>query len=51
MGVAACTMADIDKPLLAFLNGLAKRIYFNESDITDEVLRNEVLNGMPEEGA
>eukprot|EP00731_Ephydatia_muelleri_P021991 Em0014g582a len=42
-------MADIDKPLLAFLNGLAKRIYFNESDITDEVLRNEVLNGMPEE--
>ncbi|KAL5474430.1 hypothetical protein EMCRGX_G026375 [Ephydatia muelleri] len=49
VGVAACTMADIDKPLLAFLNGLAKRIYFSESDITDEVLRNEVLNGMPEE--
>ena len=43
-------MADIDKTLLAFLNGLSKRVYFSESDITDEFLRNEVLNGISEEG-
>ena len=41
----------IDKSLLAFLNGLAKRIYFDETDITDEFLREEVLGGMPAEGA
>ena len=43
--------AGIDKSLLAFLNGLSKRIYFQETDITDEFLREEVLGGMAEEGA
>ncbi len=41
----------VDKSLLAFLNGLAKRIFFNEADITDQFLRSDVLGGMPEEGA
>jgi len=41
----------IDKPLLAFLNGLSKRLYFSELDITDEFLRNEVLGGISNEGA
>ncbi len=41
----------VDKSLLAFLNGLAKRVYFSEADITDEFLREEVLGGIPQEGA
>ena len=41
----------IDKPLLAFLNGISKRVYFAESDITDDFLREEVLGGMAEDGA
>ena len=41
----------IDKPLLAFLNGLSKRLYFSELDITDEFLMNEVLGGIASEGA
>ena len=40
----------IDKPLLAFMNGLSKRVYFGAADITDEFLREEVLGGMSEEG-
>lgn len=40
----------IDKPLLAFFNGLSKRLYFNEQDITDEFLRSEVLGGISDEG-
>ena len=40
----------IDKPLLAFLNGISKRVYFSERDITDDFLREEVLGGMAEDG-
>lgn len=40
----------IDKPLLAFFNGLSKRLYFSEQDITDEFLRSEVLGGISDEG-
>ena len=40
----------IDKPLLAFLNGICKRQYFGDDDITDEFLREDVLDGMAEEG-
>ena len=43
--------ASVDKSVLAFLNGLSKRIYFQESDITDDFLRNEVLGGVTEEGS
>ena len=43
-------MAEIDKSLLAFLNGLSKRLIFDESEITDEFLRNEVLGGISENG-
>lgn len=42
--------AVVDKPLLAFLNGISKRQYFGETEITDEFLREEVLGGMAEEG-
>jgi hypothetical protein len=41
--------AAIDKALLAFLNGLSKRLYFEQKDLTDDFLRNEVL-GIEEEG-
>lgn len=42
----------VDKSLLAFLNGISKRIYFGESDITDDFLKSEVLGplGLSEEG-
>lgn len=43
-------MAEVDKSLLAFLNGLSKRIIFRESGNTDEFLRNEVLGGISDEG-
>ena len=43
-------MAEVDKSLLAFLNGLSKRIVFAESGITDEFLKNEVLGGISDEG-
>ncbi len=39
-------MADsgLDKSLLAFLNGISKRIYLGEGDsITDDFLRDEIL--------
>ena len=39
----------IDKSLLAFLNGLSKRLYFGDTDMTDEFLGNEVLQ-VPTEG-
>lgn len=39
----------VDKSLLAFLNGLSKRLYFGQKDLTDDFLRNEVL-GIEEEG-
>lgn len=43
-------MAEVDKSLLAFLNGLSKRIIFAESGISDEFLKNEVLGGISDEG-
>lgn len=45
-------MADsVDKPLLGFLNGIARRTYFGETQFTDEFLREDVLGGMAEEGS
>ena len=41
----------VDKALFALLNGLAKRIYFKETEFSDEFLRNDVLGGISEEGA
>ena len=43
-------MAEVDKSLLAFLNGLSKRIIFTESGITDEFLKDEVLGGISDQG-
>ena len=40
----------IDKPLLALLNGIARRVYFKDDSISDEFLRTEVLGGIPEAG-
>ena len=34
----------VDKSLLAFLNGISKRLYFGEQSISDEFLRDEVLH-------
>ncbi len=42
--------ATVDKALFAFLNGLAKRVYFKETEFSDEFLRNDVLGGINEEG-
>ncbi len=42
--------AAVDKTLFAFLNGLAKRLYFKELEFSDEFLRNDVLGGISEEG-
>ncbi|XP_064399284.1 COMM domain-containing protein 1-like [Halichondria panicea] len=41
--------AAVDKTLFAFLNGLAKRLYFKELEFSDEFLRNDVLGGISEE--
>ena len=38
-----------NKKLLAFLNGLARRKYFRE-DISDDLLKEQVLGGVDEEG-
>ena len=38
-----------NKKLLAFLNGLARRKYFGD-DISDELLKEQVLGGVDEEG-
>lgn len=40
----------VDKALLGFLNGLARRQYCGELHFTDQFLREEVLGGMAEEG-
>lgn len=40
----------IDKSLLAFLNSIARRVYFKDDSISDEFLRTEVLGGIPESG-
>lgn len=37
-----------DKSLLAFLNSIARRVYFKDDSISDEFLRTEVLAGIPE---
>lgn len=39
-----------DKSLLAFLNSIARRVYFKDDSISDELLRTEVLGGIPEPG-
>lgn len=39
-----------DKSLLAFLNSIARRVYFKDDSISDEFLRTEVLAGIPEPG-
>ena len=41
--------AVVEKSLLAFLNGLAKRLYFGQEDLTDDFLRSEILR-VSEEG-
>lgn len=43
--------SSVDKTLLALLNGLSKREYFHESEITDDFLQTEVMGGMATEGA
>ena len=43
-------MAEVDKSLLAFLNGLSKRIIFAEPGITDQFLKDEVLGGISDQG-
>ena len=43
--------AAVDKTLLAFLNGIAKRVYFKDDSISDELLRTEVLGGISETGS
>ena len=41
---------EVDKTLLAFLNGLARRNFFGENQFTDEFLRDEVLGNINEDG-
>jgi len=41
----------VDKTLLALLNGIAKRVYFKDDSISDELLRTEVLGGISETGS
>lgn len=49
-GKYSATMDDsVNKKLLAFLNGLARRKYFGD-DISDELLKDQVLEGIAEEG-
>ena len=43
--------AAVDKTLLALLNGIAKRVYFKDDSISDELLRTEVLGGISETGS
>ena len=42
--------AEVDKKLLALLNGLSRRHFFKEERFTDEFLREEVLDNLSEEG-
>lgn len=49
-GIHSAPMDDsVNKKLLAFLNGLARRKYFGD-DISDELLKEQVLGGVDEEG-
>lgn len=41
---------DIDKTLLAFLNGLSRRQYFGEDQFSDQFLREEVLGNIAVDG-
>lgn len=41
---------DIDKTLLAFLNGLSRRQYFGEDQFSDQFLREEVLGNISVDG-
>ena len=47
----ADSSAAVDRALLAFLNGICKRKFFGEEDVTDEFLRQDVLGGITEDGA
>ena len=47
----ADSSAAVDRALLAFLNGICKRQFFGEEDVTDEFLRQDVLGGITEDGA
>ena len=40
----------VDKPLLALLNSITRRVYFKDDSISDEFLRTEVMGGIPEPG-
>lgn len=42
-------MADDTKTLVALLNGIAKRSYFGENEITNEFLKSEIYPELPEE--
>ena len=42
--------AEADKTLLALLNGLSRRHFFEEEQFTDDFLREEVMNNMDEDG-
>ena len=42
-------MADDPKTFLALLNGITKRTYYGESDITDELLKSELYSSISSE--
>lgn len=44
------SVGEVDKTLLAFLNGLSRRQYFGEDQFSDEFLREEVLGNIEEDG-
>ena len=41
---------DVDKTLLAFLNGLSRRQYFGEDQFSDQFLKEEVLGNIEDDG-
>ena len=41
---------EVDKTLLAFLNGLSRRQYFGEDQFSDQFLREEILGNIDVEG-
>ena len=42
-------MADTPKNFLALLNGIAKRSYYGETEITDELLKSELFPNISDE--
>lgn len=42
-------MADDSKNVLALLNGLAKRTYYGETEITDDFLKQEIFPNLSDE--